>query len=68
MDEGTTRLAAEADHLVRRAASMAARAIPADAPADGRCTPRRGWMVAMRARPRTRALREPCPHCGVRGW
>ena len=52
----------------RRAAPMAARAIPADAHADGRCTQCRGCIVARSARQWTRALREPCPHCGVRGW
>ena len=68
MDVGMTRLVAEADHLVRRAAWIAQRGIPADAHAAGKCTKCGGWIVAMTAREWDRAVSEPYPHCGVKTW
>ena len=68
MDTETARLVTEADYLVKRAAWCAERGVPPDAPAAGRCTKCGGWIVAMNAREWTRAVKEPCLHCGVRSW
>lgn len=68
MDGTTTRLVAEADHLVRRAAWLSARGLPPDTFAAGKCTKCGGWIAARTPREWTRAVKNPCPHCGVRGW
>ena len=68
MDTETARLVTEADYLVRLAALMAERGIPAEAHAAGRCTKCGGWIVAMSARDWHQAVRLPCPHCGIKGW
>ena len=60
MDSATARLVTESDCLVRRAAWMADRGIPAEAYAAGRCTKCGGWIFAMNAREWTRAVKEPC--------
>ena len=34
----------------------------------GQCTGCRKWIVAQTRRQWQRLVREPCPHCGRRGW
>ncbi len=34
----------------------------------GRCTGCRKWITAQTRRQWQRAVKEPCPHCGRRGW
>ncbi len=68
MDRVTETLIAEADHLVRRAAWLAERGLPADTHAAGRCLRCKGWIYATTARAWSSAVKSPCPHCGVRQW
>ena len=68
MDPTTANLVVEADHLVKRAAWLAERNLPPDTHAAGRCTKCGGWIFALTAREWSQAVKEPCPHCGVKGW
>ena len=34
----------------------------------GTCTDCRSWITAQTRKQWQRARREPCPHCGQRGW
>ena len=68
MDAATARLVAEADALAKRAAWLGERGLPPDTYAAGRCTKCGGWIVAKTARDWSRAVSEPCPRCGVKGW